>query len=259
MNVLDKIFAEKRARIAALDYKSAMQEAHAKARDAAPTRGFAAALSASKGTALIAEVKKASPSKGVLRENFDAVEIARAYHAAGAHCLSVLTDEQYFQGSAQNLIVSREAVPLPALRKDFTTDVLDVFEARAMGADAILLIVHGLGDAELADLHGAATALGMDVIVEAHSDSEADRALAAGAKLLGINNRDLTTFQTSLEVGENLLPKFAGRAFLIGESAIQSHHDVQRMAQAGAQAVLIGSAFTSAPDVGAKVKEVMGW
>lgn len=259
MNILDKIFAEKRARIADLDYAAAIREAKAIARDAEPPRGFAKAIMDPSGTALIAEVKKASPTKGILREDFDPADIASAYHRAGAHCLSVLTDEHYFKGSAENLQIARKTVPVPVLRKDFTTDVLDVLEARAMGADAILLIVYGLEDAALADLHEVATSLGMDVIVEAHSEAEADRALSAGARILGINNRDLTSFETSLDVGAKLLPQYVDRAILVGESAMKTHDDVRRMASAGAKAVLIGSAFTSSPEIEAKVREVMGW
>lgn len=259
MNILDKIFAAKRE--ALYEKKAAISDSEVRARalDAAPPRDFLGALQAANGLALIAEVKKASPSKGVIREDFDPVEIARAYHRAGAHCLSVLTDVPYFQGDPTFIALVRDAVPMPVLRKDFTVAEYDVYEARTLGADAILLIVNGLSDSQLREYRELASELGMATLVEAHNEAEADRALASGAKLLGVNNRDLETFQTTVDVGRRVLPQYAGKAFLVGESAMHSREDVQAIQEAGAQAVLIGSAFCAAPDVAGKVSELMGW
>lgn len=207
--------------------------------------------------ALIAEVKKASPSRGLIRPDFDAAEVAAAYARAGAQALSVLTDETYFQGSAENLVRAREAGGLPCLRKDFINDPYQIYEARAWGADAILLIVAGLDDASLADLHRLAVELGMDVLVEVHTDEETDRALALGAPLIGVNNRDLTDFRTTLGTSDRLLPRISPHAFAVSESALESRADLDRVHAAGAGAVLIGTAFCAAPDIEAKVREVM--
>ena len=258
MNKLDEIFAYKREKAA--ERSTLLGELRVRAEDQSAPRGFFRALQgAAKRPSLIAEVKKASPVAGMIREDFDPTKIARSYERAGAACLSVLTDLPYFQGSEENLRLARGAVSLPVLRKDFTVGELDVFEARAMGADAILLIVYGLDDAELLGLRQTAEGLGMDVIVEAHSDEECERALASGATLLGINNRDLKTFETSVSVGETLIPKYADQAFVISESALHSFADVQRVVDAGAQAVLIGTAFCSRPNIEEGVAEVMGW
>jgi indole-3-glycerol phosphate synthase len=209
--------------------------------------------------ALIAEIKPASPSRGIIREGLNAREMALSYAAAGADCLSVLTDTPFFQGSEQNLRDAREACLLPILRKDFTVCEADVYAARAMGADAVLLIVYGLSDAELQGFREVAEGLGMDALVEVHSEAEAERAVRSGASLIGVNNRDLTTFKTSVEVGLRVLPGLAGCGTLVSESALQSQEDVARVQQAGARAVLIGTAFCAAPDAEAKVREVMGW
>lgn len=257
MNQLGKIFEWKRERG---EPSEALREARAAVADAGPTRGFLDALrGAEKRPALIAEVKKASPVKGLIREDFDAVAIAADYREAGAACLSVLTDEHFFQGSVENLVLARAESGLPVLRKDFTVSELDVWEARAMGADAILLIVYGLSDGELRGFRELAEGLGMDVIVEAHSEAECERALASGASILGINNRDLTSFETSVEVGLRLIPRYSGEVFVVSESALRSVEDVRRVAEAGASAVLIGTAFCSKPDVYEGVLEVMGW
>ncbi len=259
MNILDKIFATKRDSLREKVGKISLAEMQARAKDMAPPRDFMGALANASGLALIAEVKKASPSKGIIRENFDPVEVARDYHHAGAHCLSVLTDVEFFQGNPTYIHQVKSAVPLPVLRKDFTVDAYDVYEARTLGADAILLIVNGLSDSQLSEYRDLAESLGMAALIEAHNEEEANRALAAGAKLLGVNNRDLETFKTTVEVGKRVLPQYTGRAYLVGESAMSTRADVEAMEQAGAQAVLIGSAFCAAPDVSAKVLELMGW
>lgn len=259
MTILDEIFAAKREEVASRG-EGYWNDAKARALDASPARGFARALRESRhAVSLIAEVKKGSPVKGTIREDFDPVAIARDYEAAGADCLSVLTDSAYFQGSEANLVRCREAVGLPVLRKDFTTSALHVYEARAMGADAVLLIVNGLTDSELRDYRELAEGLGMDALVEAHTLEEAERALGTGASLVGLNNRDLRTFETTLDVSVGVLPRLAGRATLVSESALHSFEDVRRVAAAGARSVLIGTAFCSRPDVGAAVREVMGW
>jgi indole-3-glycerol phosphate synthase len=231
-----------------------------RAREAASPRGFRAALAdARPSLALIAEVKRASPSKGVIRPDFDPVTIAQAYEAAGAHALSVLTDERYFGGSLENLRRAREATRLPCLRKDFLLDPYQLYEARAWGADAVLLIVAGLEREQLAELHALALELGMDVLVEVHTLEEAETALGLGAELVGVNNRNLTDFRTDLSISEQILPLLAGRALAVSESALETCADLERVRAAGARAVLIGTAFMAAPDVGGKVREVMGW
>lgn len=231
----------------------------ARAASGPPPRGFRAALEGASNPALIAEVKKASPSKGVIREDFDPVAIAHAYESAGATCLSVLTDVRYFQGSPDSLIKCRETTSLPVLRKDFIFDPYQVYESRAMGADAILLIVAMLDDENLRILYSLSAELEMDVLVEVHDEAEIERALAVGAKIIGINNRDLITFETSLQTSERLLPMLSGRALAVSESAIEVREDVRRVAKAGANAVLIGTTFCASPDVEAKVREVMAW
>jgi indole-3-glycerol phosphate synthase len=258
MSVLDKIFAHKAEEVAAAKSAVGLAALEATARAAGAPRGFLSALrSAPGGLALIAEVKKASPSKGLIRPDFDPVVIARAYARAGASALSVLTDERFFQGSAENLRLAREASGLPCLRKDFLNDPYQIYEARAWGADAVLLIVAALDDSQLRDLHALAVELEMDVLVEVHSDSETDRALALGAPLIGVNNRDLSDFHTSLEISDRLLPRIAPHALAVSESALETRADLDRVQAAGAKAVLIGTTFCASPDIEAKVREVM--
>lgn len=259
MNVLDQIFAAKREELERLRATRPLADVKAMALDQPPTRGFLRAIkSAPSKPALIAEVKKKSPVKGMIRADFDPVAIATTYESAGASCVSVLTDSR-FEGIEDDLISVRNSIQLPILRKDFTADEYHVYEARAMGADAILLICYSLEDSELHEFSQLGEELGLDVLFEAHTIGEAERALAAGAKLLGINNRDLASFETSPEISLRLLPQLVGRATLVSESALHSRSDVQRITEAGADAVLIGTAFCSKPDVGAAVKEVMGW
>jgi indole-3-glycerol phosphate synthase len=269
MNLLDRILAAKREELEVAMSRAPLADIVARAWDAAPTRGFLVALESGsryrrdRGDAfpvsLIAEVKKASPAKGLIRADFDPGEIARAYRDAGADCLSVLTDAPFFQGSAENLLVAREVSGLPVLRKDFTTDAYHLYEARAMGADAVLLIVHGLSRGQIQEYREIAESLGMDALVEAHTLEEAELAISTGAQLVGINNRNLETFETQIAVSERTIPAIADRAFVVSESALHSRDDVERVQRSGAGAVLIGTAFCKSTDIGAKVREVMGW
>ena len=260
MSVLERIFSRKENEVATAKALVSESELQAQAADASPTRGFADALvSASKPVALIAEVKKASPSKGVIRADFDAVEVARAYERAGAHCLSVLTDVAGFQGSVENLKRARAATKLPCLRKDFLFDPYQVWEARAWGADAILLIATSLATSQIVDLMGLASGLGMDALIEVHDEADVERALAAKATLVGVNNRNLADFTTDLSATERLLPLFPDDTIKVSESALESQNDIELVRRAGARAVLIGTTFCAAPDVESKVREVMAW
>jgi indole-3-glycerol phosphate synthase len=260
MSVLDRIFETKREEVAEAKVRAPLSVVMSLAAEASPPRGFRAALASSeRRPALIAEVKKASPSQGVIREDFDPAEVARSYERVGAQALSVLTDSHYFQGSLQNLVKAREAVALPALRKDFICDPYQIYEARAYGADAVLLIAASLAEGELTDLQASAKELGMDVLVEVHSIEEAEVALRVGADLVGINNRNLADFSTDLAITESVAPLLRGRALIVSESALGSLADIGRVARAGAAAVLIGTAFCAAADIEGKVREVMGW
>lgn len=261
--ILDRILETKRSEVAALKADRALfQDMVARCNDLPPTRGFAAALTASEtgGAArLIAEVKKASPSKGVIRADFDPVAIARAYHAGGASCLSVLTDETYFQGSLSFLSAIREAVPLPLLRKDFLIDPLQVYEARIAGADAVLLIVAALpSPARLAEMRHVAELLGMDALVEVHNAEELEMAAASGATLIGVNNRDLRTFEVRLETTLDLLPYFPPHAVAVAESGIFTREDVRRLHAAGARAVLVGESLMRADDITGATRALLG-
>lgn len=227
----------------------------------APVRGFVDAMQAklnSKQPAVIAEVKKASPSKGVLRDPFDPAAIAKSYEQGGAACLSVLTDEDFFQGSEAALVAAREACSLPVIRKDFIIDDYQVYEARAMGADCILLIVAALEDAQMSRLYELAVELGMDVLVEVHDGQELVRALALQPMLLGINNRDLRTFDVTLDTTLSLLKNIPPETTVVTESGILGVEDVRRMQQANIQAFLVGEAFMRAEDPGASLKELFG-
>ena len=217
--------------------------------------------------ALIAEVKKASPSAGVIRPDFDPVRIAREYEAAGASCLSVLTDEKFFQGSLEYLKQIRGAVKLPLLRKDFIIDERQILEAVEWGADAILLIVAILSDAQLKPVPRAGDGRGLAALVEVHDEAELDRALAAGAELIGVNNRDLKTFKVDLATTERLAARCCSRhahasritpPLLVAESGIHTRADVERLAKCGAQAILVGESLMKHADIGAKVRELLG-
>jgi indole-3-glycerol phosphate synthase len=253
-DILERIVAVKREEIAAARRRRALPSLRAEAEALRDVRGFEAALRAKLAAgraAVIAEVKKASPSKGVLREHFVPADIAASYERGGAACLSVLTDAQFFQGSAAFLQQARGACALPVLRKDFIVDAYQVFEARAMAADCILLIAACLDDALMADLEAQAHALGMAVLVEVHDGTELDRALRLKTPLVGINNRNLRTFEVSLDATLALVAEVPAEQLLVTESGILVPTDVQRMRAAGVNAFLVGEAFMRAPDPGA--------
>ena len=252
-DILNKIVAVKREEIAAARLKRDLASLRREAEARTDVRDFAGALRAkitAGQAAVIAEVKKASPSKGVLREHFVPAEIAASYERGGAACLSVLTDVQFFQGATAYLEQARGACALPVLRKDFMVDAYQVFEARAMGADCILLIAACLDDAQMADLEAQAHALGMAVLVEVHDGVELDRALRLKTPLLGINNRNLRSFEVTLDTTLSLLPRVPADRLLVTESGILSRADVQRMRAADVHAFLVGEAFMRAPDPG---------
>lgn len=260
MSILEVIGRAKQAEAAELRSKHSLAELRSMAADAPPVRPFAQALlSSAHQPSLIAEVKKASPSKGVIRADFDPKEIAAAYANAGADCLSVLTDRDFFQGGPENLAIAREASGLPCLRKDFIVDEAQVLESRALGADCILLIAAMLSAQQLREWVLLASSLGMDALVEVHNEAEAGM-VPDESRLVGVNNRSLHTFAEDLGVTARLFPALAapGRV-LVSESSLASLADVQRVREAGARAVLIGTTFCAAPQVGVKVKEVMGW
>ncbi len=258
-NILDKIVAVKREEIAAARVKRDLASLRREAEARTDVRDFAGAMRAKLAAghaAVIAEVKKASPSKGVLREHFVPSEIAASYERGGAACLSVLTDVQFFQGATAYLEQARAACALPVLRKDFMVDAYQVFEARAMGADCILLIAACLDDKQMADLEAQAHELGMAVLVEVHDGDELDRALKLKTPLLGINNRNLRTFEVTLATTLGLLPRVPTDRLLVTESGILGRADVQRMRSADVHAFLVGEAFMRAPDPGAALADL---
>lgn len=256
--ILDKIVATKRLEIEAA--KRAASEAALRARlgDAPPRRDFFAALSAAGPIKLIAEVKKASPSVGLIRADFDPVAIARTYAAHGAACLSVLTDEPYFQGRLEYLSAIRAAVDLPLLRKDFILDTYQLVEARLAGADAVLLIAECLDDCNLRKLHDAALELGLAPLVELYEPANLPRVLAAGATLIGVNNRDLRTFEVDLEHTLRIRRDVPDNCVLVGESGIRTRADVEWLEAAGVDAILVGESLMREPDIGAAVDRLLG-
>lgn len=247
-DILARICEAKREEIAALRAGD-LDALDRRARAASAPRGFRTALAGAPGVAVIAEVKKASPSAGLIREDFDPAAIARAYERGGAACVSVLTDRRFFQGEPAYLARVRQAVALPVLRKDFILDEAQVLEARALGADACLLIVAALEPAALAELLGAVREPGMDALVEVHDERELDAALEAGADLVGINNRDLRTFEVSLETCERLAPRVPEGVLVVGESGIKGPEDVRRLGECGVKAVLVGETLMRADDI----------
>jgi indole-3-glycerol phosphate synthase len=260
-DILEKILAVKREEVAAAKRSRPFAIVRAEAERAGKPRDFAGALRtkiAAGLTAVIAEVKKASPSKGMLRPEFDPAAIAKSYARHGAACLSVLTDVQFFMGGPEHLVQARAASGLPVLRKDFLVDPYQVYEARAMGADCILLIVAALGDAAMRNLEQAASEFGMAVLVEVHDGQELDRALRLKTPLLGINNRNLRTFETRLETTLSLLAPIPADRLVITESGILAPGDVKRMREAGVNAFLVGEAFMRAPDPGAELAKLFG-
>lgn len=258
-DVLARILRVKAEEIAQAQRVKDLAAVRREAEAAGPVRDFVGALRTriTAGTpAVIAEIKKASPSKGVLREHFDVPSIARSYAEHGAACLSVLTDRQFFQGAPEFLVQARAACVLPALRKDFIVDPYQVYEARAMGADCILLIVAALDDVRMRELEAMALALGMAVLVEVHDRAELDRALALSTPLLGINNRDLRTFETRLETTIGLLAHIPASRLVVTESGILTAQDVQRMRGHGVGAFLVGEAFMRATDPGLALRKL---
>jgi indole-3-glycerol phosphate synthase len=255
-DVLSRIVATKRAEVEAL--RPHASEVRARARDAAPTRGFARALRSPGTVRVLAEIKRRSPSAGPIRADADPAAIAAEYQAGGAAALSVLTDREYFDGSLAALAAARGAVDLPLLRKDFIIDPLQIWEARAAGADAILLIVRILTDDQLAELSGLAAELGLDALVEVHDREELARALGSGAVVVGINNRDLKTFTTDLALSLDVAPTVDPAITLVAESGIRSADDVRRLGQAGVDAVLVGESLMRQPDVRVAVAELAG-
>ncbi len=270
MTILDTIIAQKRVEVAALRPRAAELKRLAAARN--ERRDFAAALRRADGrVALIAEVKKASPSAGVIRPDFDPVAIARDYERGGASCLSVLTDEKFFQGHLDYLRRIRETVKLPLLRKDFIVDELQIHEAVAAGADCVLLIVACLEQEALTNLLRVAAECRLDALVEVHDEAELDRALAAGAKIIGVNNRNLKTFKVDLATTERLAERIVERenatrstlnaqrsTLLVAESGIHTRADVERLARCGVNAILVGESLMRSADIPAKVKELIG-
>ena len=255
-DILTRILAAKAKEVAAARAAKPLAALRDEARTAPPVRDFAGALRsriAASAAAVIAEIKKASPSRGVLRPIFDPAGIARRYEAGGAACLSVLTDREYFQGAPEHL-AARAACSLPVLRKDFVLDEYQVVESRALGADCILLIIAALDDARLKSLETAARELGMGVLAEVHDVAELDRALHLATPLIGINNRNLRTFEVALETTLDLLPRIPSERLVVTESGILASADVARMRRAGVHAFLVGEAFMRAADPGAALR-----
>jgi indole-3-glycerol phosphate synthase len=263
-DILQRILDRKAEEIAERSARVPLDALRSRLADAPPVRGFAAALAAKRAAgspAVIAEIKKASPSKGVIRPEFDPPAIARSYEAAGAACLSVLTDVDFFQGADAYLQQARAACALPVLRKDFTVDPYQIVEARALGADCILLIVAALDDAQLSSLYREAMTLGLDVLVEVHDGDELRRALALPAidgreALIGVNNRNLRTFEVSLDTTLSLLAAMPPGRPLITESGIATRDDVARMRDAGVDGFLVGESFMRDPDPGAALRRL---
>jgi indole-3-glycerol phosphate synthase len=259
-NILERIVAVKRDEVAAGRRRCDLAAMRARAETLPGARDFVGALRRrieAGGAAVIAEIKKASPSKGVLRADFRPAEIAASYERHGAAALSVLTDAPFFQGAPEYLTATREAASLPALRKDFLVDAWQVFESRALGADAVLLIAAALDDAEMRDFEAIALALGMAVLVEVHDERELDRALALRTPLLGINNRNLRTFEVTLDTTLALLPCIPAGRLVVTESGILAPADVRRMREAGVNAFLVGEAFMRADDPGVALASLL--
>lgn len=260
MDKLAEICAVKREEVAARQALATLDDLDRRALSAGAPRGFRLSLEAKSrsGFGLIAEIKKASPSKGLIRADFRPAEHARAYQQGGAACLSVLTDAPFFQGHEDYLMDARAACDLPVLRKDFVIDPWQVAEARAIGADAILIIVAALDDGAMAEIEAAALDRGMDVLVEVHDEAELERAARLRSRLIGINNRDLRTFRTDLATTERLAPLAPPGALLVAESGVNRHADLERLAAAGVRSFLVGESLMRQEDVEAATRELLG-
>ena len=260
MNKLEQICATKREEVPARKRMRSLADLDASAREQTAPRGFRSALERAErsGFGLIAEIKKASPSKGLIREDFHPAAHARAYAAGGAACLSVLTDAPYFQGHEDYLVEARSACELPVLRKDFMVDTWQVAEARALGADAILIIVAALDDGAMVEIEQAAVEYGMDVLVEVHDHAEMERAALLQSRLIGVNNRDLRTFSTDLATTEALAPLAPEGSLLVGESGISRFEDCQRLSHAGVNSFLVGESLMRQCDVEAATRMLLG-
>ena len=260
-DILARICADTRAQTERRKHRTSLAEIRQRAREAEPPRGFGRALmdaTAGGRPGLITEIKKASPSGGLIREDFDPAALARAYEAGGAVCLSVLTDEPHFQGSARHLRAAHGAVPLPMLRKDFILDPWQVYESRALGADCILLIMAALTDREARDLEDLARGIGLDVLAEVHDEAELDRALGLQTPLLGINNRNLKTLVTDLGTTARLARLATPDRFLISESGIRTNADIEALRKVCVQGFLVGESLLREPDVTAAVRRLLG-
>lgn len=258
-DILERILAVKRREVAQANASLPLAEVERRAASADPPRGFERALRAKIGAgrpAVIAEIKRASPSQGLIRAHFDPAAIASSYESHGAACLSVLTDREFFQGAREHLEAARAACRLPVIRKDFIIDPYQVFEARSWGADCILLIMDAAPDAELVRLEALAQGLGMDVLVESHDRAQLDRALRLSTALVGINNRDLRTFGTSIETTIGLVDRIPARRVAITESGVRSRDDVARLKAANVSAYLVGGAFMGADDPGEELSRL---
>ena len=256
-DILARITAHKRTEVAARRAETSLATLRRRAESAAPARGFLSALKINR-PAVIAEIKRASPSAGIIRADFDPAAIAQSYQGAGAACLSVLTDERFFQGAERHLCAARAACRLPALRKDFIVDSYQVYETRAIGADCLLLIVAALDAVQLSELAQLAREIGLDALIEVHDRHELDSALALEPQLLGINNRNLATFETRLNTTIDLLDAVPSGVTVVAESGIHTPDDVQRLREAGVEAFLVGTAFMREPDPGAALQRLFG-
>jgi indole-3-glycerol phosphate synthase len=258
MSVLDEIRTYKLQEIARAKAHRCDAEVEGAARAAPRPRGFAAAIRTASGPALIAEIKKASPSKGIIREDFDPAALATSYREGGAACLSVLTDGPSFQGAPEHLKAAREAAALPVLRKDFLYDTWQVAEARAMGADCVLIIMAAVSFGQAKEIEGCAIGWGMDVLIEVHDEDELEQAVKLRSPLIGINNRDLRTFETRLETTRRLAPLVPRDRIVVAESGIATADDIAELQEAGAQAFLVGESLMRQHDVAAATRALLG-